>query len=285
VYAQLDRLRLRGARHLRGGRLGRRASLRRRPDADFREHRQYVPGDDVRFVDWKASARSEQIHLKQGELPQETTVHLLLDTSASMAWGSPPKHPAALRLAAALGYLALAHDDRLNVAPVTAGAPRPPIQIKGKAQFPALLKELRALPCGGRADLAASLHALARTHRGGLALILSDLLDVPDLPAALKPLPAPRWDVTVLHLLHPEELAPRLTGQVEMLDAESGAHANYDVTAQSLAAYAAHLQGWLDVVELACIESKVFYTRLSTGWALDAEMLPHLRRLGVLEAL
>jgi hypothetical protein len=91
--------------------------------------------------------------------------------------------------------------------------------------------------------------------------------------------------VTVLHLLHPEELAPRLIGQVEMLDAESGAHANYDVTAQSLAAYAAHLQGWLDVVELACIESKVFYTRLSTGWALDAEMLPHLRRLGVLEAI
>jgi len=283
LYRQLDRLRLRGSRHLRGRNLGRRASLRRRPDSDFREHRQYVPGDDVRFVDWKASARSEQIYMKQGELPQETTIHLLLDTSASMAWGAPSKRAGILQLAAALGYLALANDDRLNVIPVGAGSPRPPIQIKGKAQFPALLKFLSNIPFEGQADLVAGLREFTQHNRGGVVILLSDLLDIPDLPAALKTLPRPTWYVTLLHVLHPEELAPTLSGEFEIADAETGEHANFDITAHSLAGYHRHLQTWLDAVELACIESDVFYARLSTGLSLDSEAVPYLRQVGILE--
>jgi uncharacterized protein (DUF58 family) len=114
---QLDRLRLNAGRYLPGYGVGLRPSLRRRPSAEFQQHRMYVPGDDVRFVDWKASARAEHIFVKQGEQPKEATVYLLLDCSASMAWGSPPKSQAALQLAAALAYLALSHGDRFMLVP------------------------------------------------------------------------------------------------------------------------------------------------------------------------
>jgi uncharacterized protein (DUF58 family) len=282
AYRQLDRLRIRASRDLRAAGLGRRPSRHRRPAADFREHRKYVPGDDIRFVDWKASARSEHIYLKQGELPQETTVHILLDTSASMAWGNPPKRDTVLLLAAALGYLALANDDRLQLVPL--GSTRQaPQRIKGKANFPVLVKALSAIRFEGRVDLVKSLQDYAKNHRGGVVLLLSDLLDVHDLPAGLAALPRPRWEVSLLHCLHPRELAPELDGEFEMVDAESGAHINYDVDSQARARYLEHLETWRRAVELACIDHHVFYTLLSTGWQLEQETLPHLRQVKVLE--
>lgn len=246
IYPQLDRLQLRVSRHLRGAGAGLRPSTRRRPAAEFLEHRQYTPGDDVRFVDWKASARSEHIYLKQGEHPQETTVHLLLDTSASMGWGTPPKSHAALALAAALGYLTLANEDRLQIIPLE--NPRSSVGIyaqafKGKAQFPALLNSLRALPFSGNPALADGLRAYSRaTPRGGVLLILSDLLDVPNLDTILAAFPRPTWEVTVFHLLHPHELQPPLSGEFELVDAETDQSTNYDLTPQALEGYQKNLQ-------------------------------------------
>ena len=96
ALCQLNRVRLTASRFLKGTTAGARPSFRRRPSYEFREHRMYVFGDDVRFVDWKASARQEHIFIKQGEHPKEATVFLLLDCSASMSWGQPPKSMASL---------------------------------------------------------------------------------------------------------------------------------------------------------------------------------------------
>ncbi len=114
---QLERLQIRGSRALRGDRAGGRVSNRRKPAIEFREHRMYVPGDDIRFVDWQASARQDQVFIRQGEMPKDVIVYLLLDTSASMLWGKTPKRNAQLSLAAALGYAALQNGDRLYVHP------------------------------------------------------------------------------------------------------------------------------------------------------------------------
>jgi len=295
VYRQLDRLQLRASRHLLGSGGGLRPSTRRRPAAEFLEHRQYVPGDDVRFVDWKASARSEHIYLKQGDHPQETTVHILLDTSASMAWGTPPKHHAALSLAAAMGYLTLANEDRLQLTPlslegrgghneIVRGGEGSSRNFKGKAQFPSFLTYLRAIPFSGNPDLSQSIRDFSRSHtRGGVVLIFSDLLDVSDLASTLATLPRPTWEVTVFHLLHPHELNPSIHGQFELVDSETGHSTNYDLTSQALDNYRKHLQTWRDTIELACIENKAFYTLIPTDWSLEKEVIPHLRKVRVLE--
>jgi hypothetical protein len=304
LYPQLDRLHLRASRHLRGANAGLRPSTRRRPAAEFLEHRQYTPGDDVRFVDWKASARSEHIYLKQGEHPQETTVHLLLDTSASMAWGTPPKNHAALSLAAALGYLTLANEDRLQIVPLEGLRSSASIRVqsfKGKAQFPVLLNHLRTLSFdtaqdasfSGQLDLAESLRTYSRTApRGGVLLLLSDLLDTPNLDTAtsstlsagLAAFPRPTWEVTVFHLLHPHELNSPLAGEFELVDAETGQSTNYDLTPQALTAYRQHLQTWREAVEIVCIENKAFYTLIPTNWLLEKETIPHLRKIRILES-
>ena len=282
LYQQLDRLRLRSEQPLQGSGAGLRRSVRRRPAADFLEHRQYVPGDDVRFVDWRATARHEQIFLKQGEHPQENQVTLLIDASASMAWGAPPKASTTLALAACLSYLALGNEDRLTL--VVPGRPGGLVKVKGKGQYPAVLNHLRTLRFSGTPALAAELHLIARhSQTGGMLIVLSDLLDQPDLAVAFAELPPPHWQVSVLHLLHPEELEPPVQGEFALLDAESGLRRNVNIDRIALQKYARLLEDWRRAIELSYIERHAQYTLVPTGWSLEREAVPHLRRVRLLE--
>ncbi len=284
---QLNRMHLNASRLLPGYQIGMRPSLRRKPSSDFHQHRMYVPGDDVRFVDWKASGRQEHIFIKQGEHPKEATIYVLLDCSSSMAWGKPPKAIAALNLAAALGYMALAHADRFVLVPFSAGAAQYLGPISGKGQFPNLVNFLYGLKFAGETDLTRSIREFTRRAgtKTGLALIVSDLLSSTGLEEALSFLPAPSWDVIVLHVLHPEELHPILRGDYEIKDTETGLKENHDINPKALAAYQEYLQAWKKRLELNCIEANAFYTSITSNWSLDTEILPHLRDVNVVKPL
>ena len=274
----LDRLQLRASRDLPGQAIGQRSSHRRKPATEFREHRAYVPGDDVRFVDWRASARHEHIFVRQGEQPKETTVFLLLDCSGSMAWGQPPKHTAQLSLAAALGYLTLARGDRLMVFPFGSRLVQPFSPTTGKGQVPSLLQYLRSLPFGAEADLLSAVRRFSRgVPYGGLVFLLSDLIGVQDLIPVLNLLPAPTWETVVLHLLHPAELNPALNGDLMLVDHENFQSANYDITPVALQNYKVRMEEWRTSLDLACVQKKALYYQIPTDWSFEREILAHLR--------
>lgn len=303
---RLDRLNLRVGRLLRGEAAGQRPSLRRLPASDFREHRLYLPGDDLRHVDWNASARAEHVFVKLGEQPKEATVHLLLDNSASMNWGQPSKLWAARRLAAGLGYLALSHGDRLAVATLSEGAlafgPS-----HGKGRIPAMVRYLRGVSAAHhigaghvpaptpvlhfgqakvrvRADVDAALHRYAaRQARGGFVILVSDLLGLRDFRIALDYFPLPKWQMLVIHLLHPAELQAEVRGEIELEDTETGARANYDLTPSVLEQYAAHVRAWCESLEHTCLEETVGYARVLADWPLEQMVMPYLQRRGVVE--
>jgi uncharacterized protein (DUF58 family) len=282
---QLNRLQLTANRYMPGSSVGLRSSLRRKPAYDFREHRMYVPGDDVRFVDWKASARQEHIFIKQGEEPKEVSVYLLIDCSASMRWGEPPKANTLLDLAAALGYLALAHSDRLVIYPSPNPKIRPLGPVSGKGQVPTLLNYLKTIPFDGRADFSEAVKGFTRRNRGGLTLVLSDLLDVKRFSNALALLPAPTWDVVVFHLLHPQELEPTLKGDYQMVDIETGRSVNYDVDDTALRMYREKIETWRNDLERSCIENNAFYSLIPTHWSLEREIIPYLRSVQIVSSL
>ncbi len=287
AFLRMDHLQLNGGRFLPGSREGLRPSLRRRPSSDFLEHRTYAPGDDVRFVDWKASARQEHIFIKQGEHPKEATVSVLIDCSASMGWGSPPKSGAALSLAAALAYLALAHGDRLVVQPygkTTAPALGP---LSGKGQFPGVLNYLRAAQFGGSASLEAAALKFLREKApgGGMLFILSDFLAEDRLEAVLDHFPAPLWQVVLLQLLHPDELHPAVLGDVELLDSETALTANYDISPGAVRAYQESLAGWQAGLDLACVSHHALFSVIPTDWSLEKEVLSHLQDIDVVRPL
>jgi uncharacterized protein (DUF58 family) len=283
---QLNRLKLNTHPFVPGYSAGERSSQRRRPASDFREHRMYTPGDDVRFVDWKASARQEHIFIKQGEQLKNATISILVDCSASMSWGDPSKQRAALSLAAALAYLGLAHRDRMLLTPL-APERKGLGPLTGKSQFPMVMNYLRSISFQGEIDLSRSIRTFSRKSVawGGLALVISDLLGVEDLRDGLSSLPAPTWQVVVLHLLHPLEIQPELQGDFKMQDIETGQSKNYTVTPQALVKYQARLQAWQQELEEVCRDHKCIYLPLSSGWTMESQVLPRLRAANVIKPL
>jgi uncharacterized protein (DUF58 family) len=283
---QLNGLQLNASRYIKGNAVGSRYSLRRKPAAEFREHRMYVPGDDIRFVDWKASARQEHIFIKQGEHPKEASVYLLLDCSGSMAWGEQPKLRACLHLAAALGFMTLANYDRLMVVPLGRSDIQPLGFISGKGQFPTFLNYLRRLTFAGKYDLHQAINNFMsrQAHGGGLTLLLSDFLDSPRISDVLQLLPIPTWDVLIFHLLHPEELKPSIKGDFEMVDIESGTRANYDINVAAIETYQKRIKAWRERLEMDCVEANAFYNLIPTDWSLEKEVIPHLRSVDVIRS-
>jgi hypothetical protein len=298
TLSQLNRRRINASRYLPGDKVGQRSSVRRKPAIDFREHRMYVPGDDIRYVDWKASARQEHIFIKQGEYQKKINIYILIDCSASMGWGTEAKSVTALSLAAALGYSALAHGDRLSVVPLIEKVTLADAQkktslpfgpISGKGQFPGLLNYLHSLSFHGTFDLNNLIHDfIIHTASGsGLVLLISDLLNnTPGSGAGLGPalnyLPIPTWNVVVFHLLHPEELKPTLHGEFEFYDIETRVTSNYDVNPKVLQVYQQRMRTWREGIEFECNENNGLYTLIQSDWSLDTEILPLLRDLNVL---
>ncbi|HEV8696087.1 MAG TPA: DUF58 domain-containing protein, partial [Candidatus Limnocylindrales bacterium] len=112
---QLERVQVLMHAPTRGGLKGGRRSVKRGQSVEFADYRDYAIGDDLRQLDWNILARLERLFIKLYVEEEDVTIHFLLDTSASMTAGSPAKLLFAKRAAAALGYMALASEDRVAV--------------------------------------------------------------------------------------------------------------------------------------------------------------------------
>jgi uncharacterized protein (DUF58 family) len=279
--AQLDRLAL-VSRRLRAGRIqGERRSPNRGGSVEFADFRTYTPGDDFRQIDWNAYARLERLFLKLFVAEEDIVVHILLDSSASMAWGEPQKWQYARRLAAALGYVTLVGLDQVTaVALGNRSAPFP--AARGKRQVLPWLTWLQQLEAGGAvAPLPAARAYLAQARRPGPLLLLSDLMG-PDWEAAVAALAGQQYEVTVLHLLSPQEINPALDGDLQLVDSESASSveitADFELLRRYRERYAAWQRGWQE----RCKALGSAYVIVDTSLSLDTLLLATLRRHGVL---
>ncbi len=276
---RLERLSLQAQRTLRGNPAsGEHPSRHQLPTSVFSDHRPYTSGDDLRYVDWNAYARQDHILLKLGEAEQDVNVHLLLDCSRSMAWGQPSKLRLAQRLVAALGYLALVHSDRLHIVPFGAAALRPFGPAQGKGRLIEMLRYIEAVPLQTQTRLDEVLQQHARMYqRGGLLVLVSDLLASKGLSEGLRMLAPPRWQVLVLHLLDPRELRPDLQGPLELEDSETGQRLPLTLDTETLALYRRQANEWHEQLALTCAQRGASYARVMTNWTLEQKIVPYLR--------
>jgi uncharacterized protein (DUF58 family) len=202
-----------------------------------------------------------------------------------MDWGAGDHnklHYAQL-LAAAIGYIALASGDRLQVIPYGQGHQPTWGPGSGRHRAVGLLRYLDGLSVGGSDTSAAILHDIARERRGGLLIVVSDLLHSGGLLAALAPFQPPRWQVLLLHLLHPEELRPDLRGDVELVDSETGARLVVNAHGSALELHTAAVEAWCDRLARECDARNVAYARLFTDMSLERAVLPYLQLREVLQ--
>ncbi len=280
---RLERLSLQAQRTLRGNpSSGEHPSRRRLPTTVFSEHRPYTRGDDVRYVDWNAYARQEQVLVKLGEAEQDVHVHLLIDASRSMTVGSPPRLRLAQQLVGALGYLALAHSDRLHVAPFGPQVARPFGPAQGKSRVVDMFGFIERIAPQSDTRVGAVLADYARRRpQGGLLVVCSDLLAADGLEEGLRALAPPRWQVLVLHLLDQRDLDPRLQGPLELEDSETGQRLAVTLDDATLRAYTRAVRQWREGIARLCARRGVRYAPILSHWPLERQVIPylHARRL------
>jgi len=278
---RLERLSIVSRRMTFGLGKGERRSPRKGSGVEFRDYRPYVVGDDLRYVDWNIYSRLDRLVLKLFVEEEDLCLHLLADTSASMAFGRPPKLEYAVKIAAALSYIGLANLERVGVGLFGSGVATSLRPRRGRGQILPLLDFLATVQPSGRTDLRASLEEYAiKASAPGVAVVISDLLDPAGYQAGLTALRRRRFEVFVLHLVAEEELHPDLSGDLRLVDLEGGPSREMTVDGPALAAYRDRLHGFFADIERFCLQQRIDYVRCSTAVPFEDLILRHLRHGG-----
>jgi uncharacterized protein (DUF58 family) len=200
--------------------LGRRLDRRWAGGSEFVGHSDYTSGDDLRYVDWQICARHDELVTRQYRGSEDRIVYLVLDVSPGMGLGAPRKLDAARRLAAALGYMALAALDRVGVVAVSDRivAELPP--NRGRQWLPQLFRFLDGLEVDAASvSLKGAMESFVQHRpRRGITIVISDLFDPAGFEAAIDRLALRGFEPFLLHVVDDQEAEPTLTGSVKLVE-------------------------------------------------------------------
>jgi uncharacterized protein (DUF58 family) len=247
---------------------------------EFAQHREYVPGDDIRHVDWKVWSKTDKFYLKQYEEETNLLLYLLLDSSESMSYASGnnvTKFQYAQFIAAALAYMVLQQQDSVGLATFDDMVRR---YLKPAGQ-PSHLKELLhvmdRIPARDKSDMGIVFHDLAeRFKKRGVVVILSDLFDdVPRVIAGLKHFRHRRHEVIVFHVLDPAELEFPFR-QTTLFKGMEGLPEILTEPHALRRAYQAEIGAFLTEIRKGCQMINIDYVPLRTDQELDTALSSYL---------
>lgn len=308
LLSRLDRLDLL-SRKVFGGKLpGERRSRRRGRSVEFDDFRPYVPGDDLRHIDWNIMARLERLVIKLFREDEDLALYLVVDASASMNSGEPSKLLAAHRIAMALGYVGLVNRARVIGASFGGGvdgrfrALRP---LRGRPSVQRLadffLESARSSVARGvgaaRGGVSAgeqferAMRAVARSKSGrGVVVLLSDMLmPIGEVASGLSYLAGSAsggsagFESYVIQTLSPGEIEPRvlvergLVGDLRLMDVESGRAAEVTITGDAIKRYKKNYDAHQDALIRACAARSIAHVLTPTSVAADELVLRSLR--------
>jgi uncharacterized protein (DUF58 family) len=249
---------------------------------EYADHRDYSAGDDYRRIDWNAYARIGRLLVRLYEQPADVSVHILVDRSASMAFGTPSKLDCAKKLAAALAYVGLSQHDRVGVVAFAAQVQAALRPARGKRNIFGIFEFLQQLSAAGTTDLANAMRGfVSQNKRRGMAIVISDLDDPSGCERAIDTLRHARFELVLLRVLDHAELEPEMRGDVELEDAETGALRDFSMTAALLARYRSARATADERLRSYCAERRVALFTLETAHDPQAALLQLLGRGGI----
>lgn len=282
TLGRLERLELVTRKIFRGRMKGERRSKRKGQSVEFADHRKYVPGDDLRFIDWNLYARLDKLFLRLYMEEEDLHFYALIDTSASMKFGNPTKLYYAKQMAAALGYIGLCRSDRIKVEPLSDQVGPPAAALRGKSSLWKLLKHLNSLPESKSVSLQEGVRNFCIRNPGkGIVVLLSDLMDKSGYEAAIRTLVARQYDVYVIQILCEEELNPDLTGDLRLVDCEDLDTADISVSPRLLEKYHQTLQAFVGQIRQFCARRGIVHMTCSTSQDVDQLVGTYLRTRGL----
>jgi uncharacterized protein (DUF58 family) len=281
AIAKAQALGLKARTIVEGLRVGDHKSPYRGFSVEFVQHREYVPGDDIRHIDWKSYGRSDRYTIKQYEQETNFIGHILLDASRSMLYGDGPtnKLEYSKLLAATLAYLIIHQRDSASLAVFDADwrAKLPASSQAGHVLT--ILGALEDTKANEKTAMAPLLHQMAQqVRRRGVVFLISDCFDeVESLLGALQHLRFEGHDVTVFHVMHPDELEFPLTGMIRF----EGLEEKLEVLTRPhliRPAYQRTVKAYLEALQKGCERNRCDYVLLNTGRPVAETLAAYLAR-------
>lgn len=284
MMRRLEQLQLVSRRMATGRMRGERRSKQRGYSTDFADYRNYVVGDDIRYLDWKIYARLEKLYLKLFLEEEDLQVFVLLDASGSMDYGEPNKFFYGKQVAAALSYLCLAKMDSVTVHAFGDGLLQKWGPKRGKQMSRELFSFLEGLQPGETTAFTDAMRTFAQTTRGrGVVIVISDFYDFDGYEEGLRQLLGRNLELFCLQVLSPQELNPDLKGDLKLVDKEFGYSTDVSLGRSLLKMYDETLNAFCNGLRSYTVNRGGYYLLASTELSCERLVLDVLCRKGLLQ--
>jgi len=282
VVAQLANMELRARLVVEGFITGLHKSPYHGFSVEFIEHRPYMPGDEIKHIDWKAYGKTDRFYIKQFEEETNLKSYLIVDVSRSMNYaskGNIKKFEYASYVAAALSFMMIEQRDAVGLKLFDEGIRvlLPPRATR--SYLKEILKELESAQPANKTGTSASLNLIAeQIKRRGLVIVLSDLFDTPEsVMTALKHFRHKGHDVIVMQLLDPLERSFAFDGDAIFKDLET----REELMTQPWhiqKAYQQSMQEFLDFYKRQCRDNNIDYVLIDTSTPFDKALFEYLNK-------
>lgn len=279
---QLEHLELVTRKVFRGHLKGERRSKRKGQSVEFADFRNYVAGDDLRFIDWNLYARLDKLFLKLFLEEEDLHFYALIDASQSMDFGQPTKLLYAKQLAGALGFIGLCRADRVKIEVLGASRQQPSPVLRGRRSLWRMLEYLDGIQPGVNVPLAEGVKSFCLRNSGkGILVLITDLMDKGGYETALRFLLAQHLDVYVIQVLSPEELRPELQGDLKLVDCEDADMAEITVSRPLMERYQKTLAAFINGAREYCVRRGMSHLLASTETPVEQLVANYLRQRGL----
>jgi uncharacterized protein (DUF58 family) len=280
--ARLEQLELVSRKIFQGRMKGERRSKKKGQSVEFADYRNYVVGDDLRFLDWNLYARLDRLFLRLFMEEEDLHFYVLLDNSLSMDFGAPTKLHYAKQVAAALGFIGLVNLDRVVIEAFSDRVTHTMPVARGRRNLWRLLDFLNKVQPAGGSDMAQSLRNFSLRSSGkGILVILSDFMDKNGYEEALRYVIARQMDIYVIQILSQEEIEPDLVGDLKLVDVEDEDMAEITVNGPLLKRYKQNLAAYRQALHEFCNKRGVNCLFTSNQVPFDRLVLTYLRQRGL----
>lgn len=236
---------------LSSGTQGGRKSKAKGVSVEFSDYREYAPGDDFRRIDWNAYGRFDKFFVKVFMEEREGVFNFFIDKSKSMDYGLVNKKDTALKVVAALSYIALNNLDRVNLSTMDSGNIESFKSAAGNKAFQRILRDIEKLEFEGSTDLTKSIKKRPLSPRG-VSVVVSDFFNnegLKDLEEALKYLAFKKQDIILVQVLSDEEINPEFNNEITFIDSETNENIKMSLTPNIIKEYKKALKNYKKSLE------------------------------------
>lgn len=280
-FQKLNRLKLAMNIRIDKGMSGARKSSSKGSSVEFSDFREYIPGDDIRRIDWNVYGRLDKLFIKQFMEEKEAFYHIFVDSSASMNFGEKKKSDMALKLAAVFVWLVQKQLDRVEILTLSDGRLDRTSPITGRSSFARMLDELEKVSFSGTTGINEAI-SRAKINGRGVTIIISDFLDPDGIDEAIKFLTFKRQEVMLLQVLAHEEIEFDEEGTFAIKDMETSDEVRVTMSRQTIKIYQKTLESHNRKIQRLAKKYGCAYMQITSDEDIEKVVFETMKQKGIL---